>query len=225
MQIPKIDKLIYSKRKSVGLSVTEEGLLVVRAPKRLPQGVIEAAVREKAAWIVKKQEESRTALLRFPPHLYAEGESFLFLGESVVLHYSANAKKTFAVGGVLFVPEKKRETAAQAVEAWYKAEARACFTARLDFYARLMGVSYASLRLSSAVTRWGSCGPEGTINLAWRLVAAPREQVDYVAVHELAHLKRRDHSAAFWAEVERVLPDYKERRKALKAFSPLMRGQ
>lgn len=222
MQTPRIDKLIRSSRKSVGLSVTQQGLLVVRAPKRIPMSVIEDAVREKADWILKKQSESRMRLSRFPLHVYAEGEDFLFLGKSYRLHYTENAKRVFASGGVLFVPSKKRESAKQAVEAWYKEGARAHFEERLGYFSQKMGVRYASLRLSSAVTRWGSCGPEGSINLVWRLIAAPEELVDYVVVHELAHLKRRDHSTAFWAEVERVLPDYKARRKALHEYAPLL---
>lgn len=222
METPRIFSLIRSGRKSVGLSVTREGLLVVRAPKRLSAAAIEEAVRERAGWIRKKQEENRARMGNFPPHAYEENESFLFLGESLSLHYSANAKKVFSSGGVLFVPVKKREKAQEAVAAWYKAEARAYFTVRLGHFGALMGVKHTSLRLSSAVTRWGSCASGGGISLAWRLISAPQEQVDYVIVHELAHLKRRDHSAAFWAEVLSVLPDYKKRRKELGEFSPVL---
>lgn len=222
MQTPRIDKLIRSARKSVGLSVTQQGLLVVRAPKRVPLSAIEDAVREKADWILKKQGESRARLSRFPLHTYTEGEHFLFLGENLMLHYSENASKVFSSGGVLFVPMKKRESAKKAVEAWYKERARAHFEERLGYFSQRMGVRYVSLRLSSAITRWGSCGPEGSINLVWRLVAAPKELVDYVVVHELVHLRRRDHSAAFWAEVACVLPDYKTRRKALHEYAPLL---
>ncbi|MCE5235066.1 MAG: M48 family metallopeptidase [Eubacteriales bacterium] len=230
METPRIDNLIRSERKSVGLSVTREGLLVVRAPKRLPVAAIEDAVRERAGWIRKKQEENRARMGNFPPHAYEEGERFLFLGEGLTLHYSANVKKIFSSGGVLFVPMEKRESvrktargsARGAVEAWYKAEARAYFASRLGHFGALMGVRHTSLRLSSAVTRWGSCASGGGISLAWRLISAPPELVDYVIAHELAHLKRRDHSVAFWAEVFGVLPDYKKRRKELGEFSPVL---
>lgn len=222
MQQPHIDRLIRSARKSIGLCVTHEGLLEVRAPKRAANAAIEAAVREKAGWIRQKQAESLARSARFPQLQYTEGESIPFMGKNLLLHYSANAKKTFATGGVLFVPEKKKEAPGEAVRAWYKAQARALFTARLDHFANIMGVAYGRLRLSSAGSRWGSCSPAGDINLVWRLVAAPPEQIDYVAVHELAHLKRRDHSAAFWDEVGRMLPDYRERRRALKDCAPLL---
>ncbi len=222
VHMPQIDELIRSTRKSISLSVTREGRLVVRAPKRASMAVIEEAVKKRSLWILEKQQQSLARLDRFPVHVYAEGEAFLFLGKDLTLYYSANAKKAFASGSVLFVPANKREKAAQAVETWYKEQARVHFASRLEYFSAAMGVRYTSLRLSSAAARWGSCGVNGSINLAWRLVAAPDWAVDYVVVHELAHILNRDHSAAFWAEVGRILPDYKKRRKALNEYAPLL---
>jgi predicted metal-dependent hydrolase len=187
--------------------------------------IIEEAVKKRSDWIFLKRQQSLERLDRFPVHTYVEGETFLFLGKNLTLHYSMNVKKPFAAGSVLFVPAAKREKAGQAgqaVEAWYKEQARLHFAARLEYFSAAMGVRYASLRLSSATARWGSCGVNGSINLAWRLIAAPNWAVDYVVVHELAHILRRDHSAAFWAEVGKVLPDYKKRRKALNEYAPLL---
>lgn len=222
MYTPKIDELIRSTRKSISLSITREGRLVVRAPKRASMAVIEEAVKKRSDWILEKLQQSLERLDRFPVHTYAEGDTFLFLGKNLTLHYSMNAKKPFAAGSMLFVPAAKREKAGQAVEAWYKEQARVHFAARLEYFSAAMGVKYTSLRLSSATARWGSCGVNGSINLAWRLIAAPDWAVDYVMVHELAHILRRDHSAAFWAEVGNVLPDYKKRRKALNEYAPLL---
>ncbi len=222
MHMPQIDELIRSTRKSISLSITKEGRLVVRAPKRASMAVIEEAVKKRSDWIIEKRQQSLETLSRFPVHTYAEGEAFLFLGKNLTLHYSLNAKKPFAAGDVLFVPAAKREKAGQVLEAWYKEQARIHFAARLEYFSAAMGVKYTSLRLSSATARWGSCGVNGSINLTWRLVLAPSWAVDYVVVHELAHILRRDHSAAFWAEVENVLPDYKKRRKALNEYAPIL---
>jgi predicted metal-dependent hydrolase len=187
--------------------------------------VIEEAVQKRSDWILEKRRQSLERLSRFPVPTYAQGETFLFLGKNLTLHYSLNAKKPFAAGNVLFVPAAKREKAGQLLEAWYKEQARLHFAARLEYFSAAMGVKYTSLRLSSATARWGSCGVNGSINLNWRLVLAPSWAVDYVVVHELAHILRRDHSAAFWAEVENVLPDYKKRRKALNEYAPLLIDQ
>ena len=83
-------------------------------------------------------------------------------------------------------------------------------------YAALLGVSYGRITIRLQKSRWGSCSSKGNLNFNCLLMNAPDEIVDYVVVHELCHRKHMDHSGAFWAEVENILPDYKERRKWLK---------
>jgi hypothetical protein len=85
-----------------------------------------------------------------------------------------------------------------------------------------LGLVYASLRITSARRRWGSCGPKGTLNFSWRLVMAPPPVIDYVIVHELAHLEIRNHSRLFWERVARWSPDYKQQQAWLKANGRLL---
>jgi len=95
-------------------------------------------------------------------------------------------------------------------------QARERFAARIAHYAPLLGVRPSALRVSSARTRWGSASTRGTIALNWRLLCLPDDLLDYVVVHELAHLREMHHGPAFWALVGAVLPDYAERRSALR---------
>ena len=88
--------------------------------------------------------------------------------------------------------------------------------ARCRYYAPVMGVSYGTVTIREQKTRWGSCSAKGNLNFNWKLVLMPPEILDYVVVHELAHRIQMNHSAAFWAEVGKILPDYKERRQWLK---------
>ena len=88
--------------------------------------------------------------------------------------------------------------------------------ARCRYYAPVMGVSYGTVTIREQKTRWGSCSAKGNLNFNWKLVLMPPEILDYVVVHELAHRIHMNHSAAFWAEVEKILPDYRERRQWLK---------
>ena len=88
--------------------------------------------------------------------------------------------------------------------------------ARVAYYAPIVGVSYNRIAIRDTKTRWGSCSKDGNLNYSFRLVKMPLEILDYVIVHELCHRIHMNHSKEFWAEVERVLPDYKERRKYLK---------
>ena len=88
--------------------------------------------------------------------------------------------------------------------------------ARCSHYASLMGVSYGTITIREQKTRWGSCSAKGNLNFNWKLVLMPPEILDYVVVHELAHRLQMNHSAAFWAGVGKILPDYRERRQWLK---------
>lgn len=214
--LPEISQLVRSKRKTVGLTVTEEGLLIVRAPLRMPLAQIKQAVYGKTDWIIKKQAEQLARMARKCTHAYLEGETFLFLGEPYLLCYRSGLKKIRTEEGLLLLPPCTPEEAKTLLTEWYKRQARAVFYDRLQYYAPVIGVVPGSVRLSSAHGRWGSCGPNNSINLVWRLVLAPLNVIDYVAVHELCHIRRRDHSAAFWKLVQGILPQYKTARRYLK---------
>ncbi len=98
----------------------------------------------------------------------------------------------------------------------YKKDALAKITERVKFYAEKTGLKYKSIAISNALHRWGSCSPKGRLRFTWRLMLAPLEVIDYVAVHELAHLEHKNHSRAFWSKVRQILPDYKKSAAWLK---------
>ena len=95
-------------------------------------------------------------------------------------------------------------------------EAKRIIPILVEYYAKMMGVTYGRITIREQKTRWGSCSSKGNLNFNWKIVMMPREVLEYVVVHELAHRIEMNHSPAFWQIVENVLPDYKERRKALK---------
>lgn len=136
-------------------------------------------------------------------------------------------KKEWIVRKVLFM-EELRDIKAQrevpdyirypALEQKYRSQARERLQQRTAYFAQLMGVSYGKITIKETKTRWGSCSTKGNLNFHWKLVLMPPEILDYMVVHELAHRKEMNHSPAFWAEVERILPDYRKRRRWLKCF-------
>lgn len=89
---------------------------------------------------------------------------------------------------------------------------------RAAYYAGRMGVSYGRITIREQKTRWGSCSNKGNLNFNWKLALMPPEILDYVVVHELAHRREMNHSPRFWAEVEAILPDYRERRQKLREY-------
>ena len=99
---------------------------------------------------------------------------------------------------------------------FYKEKAREHIAGRIGEIAPLMGVKPAKIHIGSARRSWGSCNAKGCLSFSWRIMMAPPEAVDYVIVHELAHLKHLDHSKAFWAVVAKIIPDWKGRRQTLR---------
>lgn len=98
----------------------------------------------------------------------------------------------------------------------YREKARAILTDKTAYYGRLIGVTYNRIRVADQKTRWGSCSSRGTISYNWHLILLPENILDYVVVHELCHLLEMNHSPRFWSQVEKILPDYRERRNWLK---------
>ncbi len=213
-----------ARRKSIGFTVGPEGL-VVRAPRWVPLREVDAAVQEKADWILAKlqlmRERARAPVM--PEPVWAHGVDLPYLGGTVRLCVLARGQVPDLPEGVQALPlnlppEASAAQVREAAEAWFKKRARALFEERLQHFGPQLGVQHQKLSLSSARTRWGSARSDGHIRLNWRLIHLPLSQIDYVVVHELAHLRVMDHSPRFWDTVGTVMPDWRERRQGLRAL-------
>ncbi len=217
------------KRRTIGLSIGAEGLQV-SAPRWTPLTEVEAALHEKTRWVLAKLAEARQrqAAQQGARIDWRDGAALPYLGAPLTLrldprqqHGRAGAVLQSALpeGPILWLGLPASASAQQVqdvAQAWLLGQARRLFAARLDHFAPLMGVRWQRLTLSSAGTRWGSASADGSIRLNWRLIHLDAALIDYVVVHELAHLHEMNHSPRFWQHVGRVLPDCHERRVALK---------
>ena len=219
---PVIDNIIRSGRKSVALVVTAEGKLVVRAPYRTSLSYIEDLVRRKQRWIIEKQEAARLRNEEHKEKSATAGEAFLYLGEPYVLELTPGRASVEARQGRLLLQVNDTADAGPVLEAWYRKQARQVLADRVSHYSGRTGLMPKSIGITGARRRWGSCGPKNTLNFAWRLVMAPLEVIDYVVVHELAHIEVKNHSSAFWAKVASILPEYKKYRTWLVKNQKLM---
>ena len=165
--------LIRSSRRTMALEITRDGRLLVRAPQRAPQAVIDRFVASHADWIAAHLEKQRQRAQAHPP-----------LTEDEI--------------------------------AALRQKARDILPGRVAHYAGRMGVTPTGVKITGAKTRFGSCSAKNSLCFSLYLMAYPDTAVDYVVVHELAHIRHKNHSPAFYAEVARVMPDYRERRKLLK---------
>lgn len=222
-------RLVRSRRRTIGFSIDASGL-TVRAPGRTALAEIEAALRRKTGWIRDKLAAARLRQhqLQSQRIQWQDGACVPYLGGQLMLRVSGSAgvvrpsalASCNAIGDPVLqlrvTPDADAGQLAVLTQRWLQEQARARFAARLDHFSRLLGVCWRRLRLSSARTRWGSASTRGTISLHWRLIQLAPEIIDYVVVHELAHLLEMNHSARFWAHVARVLPDWPARRAALR---------
>ena len=216
-----------SSRRSIGFTIDDDGLRVT-APKRITLAEIDNAIRAKQRWILAKlheRGERRALRQQKPPVQWVDGAALPFMGGEIVLRLEPAARshcrfdeqaRELCVGVAPGLSEWQLQ---QRVRLWLQDEAKRVFAERLDIYAARLGVSYSSMTLSSAGTRWGSCSVEGSIRLNWRLIHYALPLIDYVVAHELAHLLEMNHSARFWAAVESVYPDYDGAKAALRKRS------
>ncbi len=215
----KPDIIIRSRRKSLSISVDSFGRLIVKAPHRYSEERIFAFLREKEEWIMRKQYEREGAGMRLPPE-NLEGYQFLLLGKNVRITLTYESRIVFDDGDErLYLPE---ENARERLVSWLKVNALRIFSEVTEKKAKMMGVRYRAVAISSARTRWGSCSYDNKIRYSFRLLYAPQEMIEYVVVHELAHIKYKNHSEAFWTEVKKYEPEYKAKRKWLEIHGGLM---
>jgi hypothetical protein len=209
------------KRRSIGLRIDDRGL-TVSVPLRASEKWLHSVLQDKASWVVEKLDGwkmCKPAAIR-----WQDGEAVDYLGELLVLRVvqSLFAAPPARRGGELWVfvaNEGDAKKIERAVTLWYRREALQLFEQRVAHYAPLLNVVPLAVKLSGAKTQWGSCTAQGSVRLNVQLIKLPPRLIDYVAVHELAHLREMNHSAAFWRVVESVCPDYASLRSELKAVA------
>ncbi|MBL7994620.1 M48 family metallopeptidase [bacterium] len=212
----KIDKLIRSKRRTIGLQITQDATLIVRAPLFAALHDVQRVVDKKRQWIITKQAMARLRMAGRKQKAFIDGELFLFLGEAYKLACVKGQRTPGILKNTIQVADSGKEDISRQMVAFYKCEAFRIISERTEVYAHTAGVKYTSVRISSARKRWGSCGPSGSLNFNWRLIMAPMFVLDYVVVHELAHIKIRNHSKHFWNCVAEMMPDYRNAEQWLK---------
>jgi len=218
------------RRRSIGFIVGPEGLSV-NAPKWVSQRDIEAALHEKATWILRKlaEQQQRAQRLQAAKVDWRDGATIPFLGETAIVVLDTRATGAVLNSDAQSLPGVPRltlhvglphtagaEQIRDAVQSWLQRQARRVFQERVTHFAQRLGVRCTRLGLSSAQTRWGSASADGSIRLNWRLVHFALPTIDYVVTHELAHLREMNHSPRFWEVVRSVLPDYERARGTLK---------
>jgi predicted metal-dependent hydrolase len=197
------------RRRTIGLTVTAEGRLVVAAPRGASKAQISRALKRHRAWIERKIAQRRAA---WEP--LKEGLAF-YRGRPYRLTVTLGPPATVALGAEDLLVRLPGDGADlwPLLNAWYIQEAERIIWERVRHFGVEMGLAVGGVQMRHWKRRWGECRPQGSfLRFNWRLILVPPEILDYVVVHELAHLKEPGHTARFWQEVAQLVPDYAHRR-------------
>lgn len=209
--------LIRSDRKTLALEIDSTGALLVRAPRRMPAEAIDRFVESRKAWIDEKQR-----LMRARAQAVMSNGGVLpavwLLGRQYRLERSS-LSRTEVQDDRLLIPAAW--TKAQ-LQAFLKGECRRVIAARLPALVQLTGLQPTAVHITEARTRWGSCSGKNSLNFAWRLVFCPPEVIDYVIIHELCHIRHKNHSPAFWSLLAQFDPAYAQHKAWLREHGALM---
>lgn len=216
--------LVRSSRKTIALYV-RDGKVEVRAPLKAPKRDIDKFILTKEKWINDKlaasserQEQRQNFSLKY-------GDSVLYRGKEYTIIERPGNRVGFCDEGFYMPPNLDSEQIKSACIQIYRLLAKRDLTNKSLDYAKSMSVIPTAVKINGAKTRWGSCSSRKSLNFSWRLIMADDDVLDYVVVHELAHITEMNHSPKFWAIVEGVLPDYRERQKRLKDLQKRLAGE
>lgn len=207
------------RSKRITLKVEYPDQIMVSAPKRVSKKVIEKFIEQNQAWI----QTQISKLKKRHDHVHSDHQVMIFGNPYQITHQQLPAEKRLVFvhqqGLVVNLPDSSSiRTIKQEIKNFLKQAARSYLYERTPQLAEQMKVNYKALKLKEQKTRWGSCSSQDNLNLNWRLVHYSTPVIDYVIIHELAHLVHRNHSRSFWKLVAQHCPEYKEHRSYLKRF-------
>ncbi len=209
-----------ARRRTIALSIDQRGLRV-GAPPRASLREVESLILQHGDWVAQKLDEWRSRR-RPEPLKIVDGTQLPFLGESLLIRLALGSNRVLwneQAAPTLTLCLSSPADVCRVLEKALREKARQLFAVRLDHFAAQLGLTVPALSLSAARTRWGSCSAKTGIRLNWRLIHFQPHIIDYVVIHELAHLREMNHSSRFWAIVEGLVPDYKDKRRELAALS------
>jgi predicted metal-dependent hydrolase len=206
------------RRKSLGLTVDRGGELVVHAPASASEDDLRQWVGRKLLWVHQKLalKADLTGSAHRPE--FVSGESIYYLGRNYRLKLVDEQNSPLRFDGHwFFLRRKDRNEALQHFQQWYQERGTRWIERRAKTWQPKTGAVPVRITAGDLGFRWGSCGKNGALHFNWRLLQLPVRQVDYVIVHELVHLHEHNHTPEFRHTLDRVLPDWRERKSELES--------
>ena len=219
-----IDELTFTinhsvQRKSLAITIERDGTLSVSVPASCPTETIENYVKQKLLWVYTKLSERESYAQPVREREYVNGEGFYYLGRSyrlliTVTETSKTVPLKYWNGRFYLAPNALLE-APHYFARWYSDHALVWIQKRAPDFINRIGIKPQAIQIRDLKYRWASCSASGTLNFHWRAILLPPLIIDYLIVHEMMHLREPEHSDTFWQRVERILPDYADRKRWL----------
>lgn len=227
MQVRQVQDIEYqllpgADRQTTDIVIERDGVVRVRPPRRMTPEQVDETVFSKRMWIYRNLAEWRDLNATRIVREWVNGESFPYLGSSYRLSLVDEQDEALKLKDGRFqllrsvMEEGGCEAAQHAFEQFYIDKGLARIQQRVVHFAPRVGVGAGEVQVKDLGYRWANCLPNGGLQFHWKCLMAPLTVIDYIVVHELCHMRHRDHSDAFWNEVDKVLPQYRERKEWLR---------
>lgn len=215
-------EVVRSRRSTADIIIERDGSVLVRAPEWADDDQVANIVESKHYWIYQGLAEWRDLNATRVLREYKNGEGFLYLGRAYRLLLVSDQDEALQLKNGRFtlrrdlVEQGEIAAARTAFHDFYVAKGLERLRSRVDYYAPKVGVEPTGVEVKELGHRWASCSTLGKLAFHWRCMMAPQTTIDYIVVHELCHFHHRDHADAFWNEVDKVMPDFRERKEWLR---------
>ncbi|SFD91247.1 hypothetical protein SAMN05660831_02594 [Thiohalospira halophila DSM 15071] len=210
------------QRKTTDIVIERDGKVVVRPPAGFTPEQVDAVVDNKRMWIYRNLAEWKDLNATAVTREWVNGETFLYLGGAYRLALVSGQDRPLKLKDGRFCLSREvierggTEAAREAFKQFYVDKGQQRFADRVAHLAPKVGVEVSSIRVKDMGYRWASCGRSGVVNFHWKCMMAPPKVIDYIAAHELCHFHHRNHTDAFWNEVDKVMPDWRDRKAWLR---------
>jgi predicted metal-dependent hydrolase len=210
---------VSARRRTAGLTVERDGRITAAVPPGADDAALTRLISGKQQWLYARLRERAELGTPRPPREFVSGEGFPYLGRPYRLLLVDKATAAVHLNLTSRRLELRRDSvhdAARHLVRWYRQQGAGWLAPRAAPWEQRMAAGMTGLRVRALGYRWGSCSASGTVNLHWAVMQVTPDLIDYVLVHELAHLRHPDHGTGFWHTVERCMPDYAARRDRLR---------
>ena len=208
-----------SNRKTASIYIERDGQVSVYVPEDLSKAQLEELLESKRKWIYRNMAEWHDLNATRVQREYVNGEGFLYLGRTYRLKLVEDQVHPLMLKDGYFCLRADNGSvpdADAAFKEFYREKAKRRIPERVAFYEDRMGVESKAVKVIDLKNRWASCSPGGNVNFHWKCMMAPPTVLDYIVVHELVHVIHPNHTDAFWNEVDKVMPDYGDRKEWLR---------